>query len=127
MATRITPCPKCKQEGESELYLTELVCPFCAHEWSVSTGSPFPPEVVERALAAGEDAYNRSRAEDDDESSREGAWGEARFWAHWHVIADYLRSEQARERVRDAVLSNSGGSLGTVATAVISALLGENG
>ena len=37
-----------------------------------------------------------------------------------------LRSEEARERVRDAVLSNSGGSLGTVATAVISALLGEH-
>lgn len=115
LATRITPCPKCKQEGESELYLTELVCPFCEHEWSVA---PFPPEVVERAIAAG------IKVADDCITDSEHTWHVARFNAHWHVIADYLRSEEARGKVRDAILENSGESVGTVSRAAIAALLG---
>ena len=72
--------------------------------------SPFPADVVERAEAA----FDVESVEDRRALHRALS-----------VIADYLRSEEGRERVRDAVLSNSGGSLGTVATAVISALLGE--
>jgi len=31
-------CPKCGQEGESMPYETDLICPFCLHEW---TRSPY--------------------------------------------------------------------------------------
>ena len=83
--------------------------------------SPFPPEVVERLknhLAT--ELHGMMKVELPTNRWRELADSVA------SVVADYLRSEEARERVRDAVLSNSGGSLGTVATAVISALLGEH-
>ena len=91
--------------------------------------SPFPPEVVERAIDAGMKAFDDAPTDmslSHDEQER--AWWRARFNAEFSVIADYLRSEEVRER------GNTGIRAGACITyrraelafdAVIAALLGE--
>lgn len=88
----------------------------------MSSRTPFPPEVEERAIEAGKRAFDDCIGDDEE------AWHRARFEAHWSVIADYLRSEEARERAVEAVddlaIYGENPSVAYV-DAVIAALLGE--
>ena len=128
-------CTTCGMNREAhELPLRTGACvAYCLLPLPAVQPSPFPPEVVERAAKAIWDRDPVVRDNEDVDLPTPFGWlpEEDRAdlvkdaQAALSVIADYLRSEEARERVRDAVLINSGGSLGTVATAVISALLGE--
>lgn len=94
------------------------------------TKSPFPPEVVERAIDAGMKAFDDAPTDmslSHDEQER--AWRRARFNAEFSVIADYLRSEEARERAKSALFEldarGEGDGYGNQVDAVIAALLGE--
>lgn len=33
--TKIASCPACNKEGESNDMDTELICPYCGHNWSI--------------------------------------------------------------------------------------------
>lgn len=55
LSTKVTCCPKCGKEGESNREDTELVCPHCGHTWSTNLNVPLTP--------GGFPTYNHSRGD----------------------------------------------------------------